>query len=85
MRAGWQWEGDLTIRDVTRPILLEAEFTGLSQDPYGRPRARVLGHGRDRPGRVPSQLEPGPGGGGIAWSRRRYRSISDALTTLKTE
>src|SRR6266542_4058410 len=45
----------------------------------------VLGHGRDRPGRVPSQLEPGPGGWGIAWSRRRYRSISDALTTLKTE
>ena len=31
--------GDLTIRDVTRSVVLEAEFTGLSQDPWGNPRA----------------------------------------------
>jgi polyisoprenoid-binding protein YceI len=31
--------GDLTIRDVTRPVALEAEFAGLSQDPWGNRRA----------------------------------------------
>ena len=31
--------GDLTIRDVTRPVVLQAEFTGLTQDPWGNPRA----------------------------------------------
>ena len=31
--------GDLTIRDVTRPVVLQAEFTGMSVDPWGNPRA----------------------------------------------
>ena len=31
--------GDLTIRDVTRPQVLQVEFTGLSQDPWGNARA----------------------------------------------
>lgn len=31
--------GDITIRDVTRPIVLKAEFSGLSQDPWGNRRA----------------------------------------------
>jgi polyisoprenoid-binding protein YceI len=31
--------GDLTIRDVTRPIVLDVEFSGLSQDPWGNRRA----------------------------------------------
>jgi polyisoprenoid-binding protein YceI len=31
--------GDLTIRDVTRPVVLQAEFTGLSEDPWGDRRA----------------------------------------------
>ncbi len=31
--------GDLTIRDVTRPVVLQAEFTGLSEDPWGNRRA----------------------------------------------
>lgn len=31
--------GDLTIRDVTRPVVLETEFTGLSSDPWGNRRA----------------------------------------------
>ncbi len=31
--------GDLTIRDVTRPVVLQAEFAGLSQDPWGNARA----------------------------------------------
>lgn len=31
--------GDLTIRDVTQPVVLEAEFAGLSSDPWGNRRA----------------------------------------------
>jgi polyisoprenoid-binding protein YceI len=31
--------GDLTIRDVTKSVALDAEFTGMSQDPWGNPRA----------------------------------------------
>ena len=31
--------GDLTIRDVTRPQVLQVEFAGLSQDPWGNARA----------------------------------------------
>jgi polyisoprenoid-binding protein YceI len=32
-------EGDLTIRGVTRPITLDAEFDGTATDPYGNERA----------------------------------------------
>jgi polyisoprenoid-binding protein YceI len=31
--------GDLTIRDITRPVVLHVEFTGLSEDPWGNRRA----------------------------------------------
>jgi len=31
--------GDLTIRDVTRPVELEAEFLGEATDPYGNDKA----------------------------------------------
>ena len=31
----WKVEGDLTIRDVTRPITLEVEFAGLGKNPWG--------------------------------------------------
>jgi polyisoprenoid-binding protein YceI len=31
--------GDLTIRDVTRPVEFELEFDGVSQDPWGNTRA----------------------------------------------
>ncbi len=33
-----QVEGDLTIREVTRPVVLEAEFEGLTDDPWGNKR-----------------------------------------------
>jgi polyisoprenoid-binding protein YceI len=33
-----QVEGDLTIRDVTHPVVLEAEFEGLTDDPWGNKR-----------------------------------------------
>lgn len=32
-------DGDLTVRDNSRPITLEAEFTGQGQDPWGNTRA----------------------------------------------
>jgi polyisoprenoid-binding protein YceI len=31
--------GDLTIREHTRPVVLQVEFAGLSQDPWGNRRA----------------------------------------------
>jgi polyisoprenoid-binding protein YceI len=31
--------GDLTIRDVTRPVVLEVEYGGLAKDPWGNQRA----------------------------------------------
>lgn len=35
----WLVHGDLTIRDVTRPVTLEAEFHGAVGDPWGGQRA----------------------------------------------
>jgi polyisoprenoid-binding protein YceI len=31
--------GDLTIRDVTQSVVLDSEFSGMSQDPWGNARA----------------------------------------------
>ena len=36
--TGLLLEGDLTVRDVTRPVRLEAEFDGLTDDPWGGKR-----------------------------------------------
>lgn len=35
--------GDLTIKDVTRPVVVDFEFTGISQDPFGNQRAGFEG------------------------------------------
>ena len=35
----WRVYGDLTIRDVTRPVVLETEFDGQVRDAYGSQRA----------------------------------------------
>ncbi|HLN07296.1 MAG TPA: YceI family protein [Acidimicrobiales bacterium] len=34
----WKVTGDLTVRGVTRPIVLDVEFEGLIQDPWGNQR-----------------------------------------------
>jgi polyisoprenoid-binding protein YceI len=34
----WAVEGDLTVRDVTRPVLLDVTFEGAVQDPWGATR-----------------------------------------------
>jgi polyisoprenoid-binding protein YceI len=43
---GGQFEvdGNLTIRDVTRPVTLKAEFNGVQQDPWGGTRAGFEAH-----------------------------------------
>lgn len=35
----WKVDGELTVRDVTRPVTLDVEFAGVSQDPWGSARA----------------------------------------------
>ena len=35
--------GDLTIKDVTRPVAIDFEFTGVAQDPFGNQRAGFEG------------------------------------------
>ena len=35
--------GDLTIRDVTKPVTVDFEFTGLAKDPFGNVRAGFEG------------------------------------------
>jgi polyisoprenoid-binding protein YceI len=37
--------GDLTIRDVTRPVTLDVEFEGVAVDPWGAPRAGFVASG----------------------------------------
>ena len=34
----WKLTGDLTVRDVTRPVVLDVEFLGASPDPWGGQR-----------------------------------------------
>ena len=34
----WQIDGELTVRDVTRPVTLDVEFEGSEQDPWGNGR-----------------------------------------------
>lgn len=36
---GWKVTGDLTIKDVTRPVVLGVEFNGAQRDPWGGVRA----------------------------------------------
>lgn len=38
--------GDLTIRDVTKPVVLKAEYTGQGKDPWGGTRAGLTATGK---------------------------------------
>jgi polyisoprenoid-binding protein YceI len=38
----WKLEGDLTIRDVTKPVALHVEFEGRAPDAYGGERAGFI-------------------------------------------
>jgi len=35
---GWKVDGELTVRDVTRPVTLDVDFEGSGQDPWGNGR-----------------------------------------------
>jgi len=35
----WELVGDLTIKDVTKPVTLDFEFLGIIDDPWGNPKA----------------------------------------------
>ncbi len=35
----WELIGDLTIKDVTKPVTLDFEFLGIIDDPWGNPKA----------------------------------------------
>ncbi|GAB3622138.1 YceI family protein [Mariniluteicoccus endophyticus] len=35
--------GDMTIKDVTKPVTIDFEYSGTAQDPYGNTRAGVEG------------------------------------------
>lgn len=39
----WHVDGDLTVKDITRPISLNVEFCGVATDPWGNARAGFLG------------------------------------------
>lgn len=41
----WLVEGDLTIRDVTRPVVLQVEFCGAATDPWNNLRAGYMAEG----------------------------------------
>jgi len=47
--SDWLVHGDLTIRDVTRPVVLDVEFFGVATDPWGGTRmAFTAGTSLDR-------------------------------------
>ena len=37
--SAYKLEGDLTIRDITKPIVLDVEFGGIVKDPWGQTKA----------------------------------------------
>ena len=40
---GWVVDGELTIRDVTRPVSLDVEFEGAGNDPWGNAKIAFTG------------------------------------------
>lgn len=44
--ASGELQGDLTIRDVTRPVTLDVEFGGIAVDPYGQTKAGITVNGK---------------------------------------
>ena len=44
-KNGWKVHGDLTVRGVTRPTVLDVEFQGVIQDPWGNQRIGLHGLG----------------------------------------
>lgn len=45
-KDGFELVGDLTIRDVTKPVKLQVEFGGVTKDPYGNTKAGFTVQGK---------------------------------------
>jgi polyisoprenoid-binding protein YceI len=43
---GWRVAGDLTIRDVTKPVVFDAEINGPVKDPFGMERIGLSAHAK---------------------------------------
>ena len=92
--AGWQGtrgllEGELTIRGITRPVTLQAEYLGHAADPRWRPPGRLHRQRHPQPRRLGPYLEPPPGrrrAAGLQGNphRDRARSGAPATTTQLT-
>ncbi|MGI9643232.1 MAG: YceI family protein [Acidimicrobiia bacterium] len=41
--SAWQLEGELTIKDVTKPVVLDFDFEGVINDPWGNAKAAFSG------------------------------------------
>ena len=41
--SSWQLEGELTIKDVTKPVILDFDFEGVINDPWGNAKAAFSG------------------------------------------
>ena len=77
--------GELTIKDVTRPVELKVEFEGVGRSPYGQDVFGFSATHRDRPRGLRHDLERGPGDRRRAWSARRSRSRSRARPSARPE
>jgi polyisoprenoid-binding protein YceI len=46
--SGSQWKvtGDLTIKDITKPVMLDVEWSGMAKDPWGNTKAGLQLSGR---------------------------------------
>ena len=53
----WAITGDLTIKDVTKPITIDFESTGSAKDPFGNLRDRLRGRGLPEPQGLGPDLE----------------------------
>ena len=49
--------GDLTLRDVTRPVKLDVEFGGIGKDPWGNEKSRLHCHRQDQSHGFQPELE----------------------------
>jgi polyisoprenoid-binding protein YceI len=55
--------GDLTIRDVTKEVVLDVEYAGQAKSPWGTHQRRLLWLNRNQSQSVRPDLEPGVGNG----------------------
>ena len=55
--ADWAVTGDLTIKDVTKPVTIEFEQTGSARDPFGNTARRLRGRDHHQPQGLGPHLE----------------------------